>query len=55
MAKAKTKGQGVVLGLSEIEAYAAMSAIRQLLKLKVILILKLPDSENLPKSCTSEV
>lgn len=28
MAKAKTEGQGVVLGLSEIEAYAVMSAIK---------------------------
>ena len=34
MAKAKTKGQGVVLGLSEIEAYAVMSAIKTTLEIE---------------------
>lgn len=34
MAKAKTEGQGVVLGLSEIEAYAVMSAIKTTLEVE---------------------
>ena len=34
MAKAKTEGQGVVLGLSEIEAYAVMSAIKTTLEIE---------------------
>ena len=32
MAKTKTEGQGVVLGPSEIEAYAVMSAIKTTLE-----------------------
>ena len=34
MAKTKTEGQGVVLGLSEIEAYAVMSAIKTTLEVE---------------------
>lgn len=34
MAKAKTKGQGVVLGLSEVEAYAVVSAIKTTLEIE---------------------
>lgn len=34
MAKNKTEGQGVVLGLSEVEAYAVMSAIKTTLEIE---------------------
>ena len=34
MAKNRTEGQGVVLGLSEIEAYAVMSAIKTTLEVE---------------------
>lgn len=34
MAKNRTEGQGVVLGLSEVEAYAVMSAIKTTLEVE---------------------
>lgn len=34
MAKNRTEGQGVVLGLSEVEAYAVMSAIKTTLEIE---------------------
>lgn len=34
MAKNRTEGQGVVLGLSEVEAYAVMSAIKTILEVE---------------------
>lgn len=34
MAKTRTEGQGVVLGLSEVEAYAVMSAIKTTLEVE---------------------
>lgn len=35
MAKNRTEGQSVVLGLSEVEAYAVMSAIKTTLETKL--------------------
>lgn len=34
MAKNRTEGQGIVLGLSEVEAYAVMSAIKTTLEVE---------------------
>lgn len=34
MARTRTEGQGVVLGLSEVEAYAVMSAIKTTLEVE---------------------
>lgn len=34
MAKNRTEGQGLVLGLSEVEAYAVMSAIKTTLEIE---------------------
>lgn len=34
MAKTRTEGQGLVLGLSEVEAYAVMSAIKTTLEVE---------------------